>query len=278
MRVCSVCSAEFDGKSPARYCQVCAVMRRRQTRTESAARKRRASGAIHLGVSSIECADCGNHFVVHNASQKCCQSCAASRDRELTKARNARYIEKLPGPKKKNPEVAKRAQAKYLAANPGMAAERSRRYNEANRSAINEKSRLVSKTPERRAWRRSWEAGKRASDPKFSIDARMSTALKHAVAGKKAGRAWESIVGYTLSDLMLHLEAQFLPGMTWDNRGEWHIDHRTPKASFTYSDDADPQFKACWALSNLRPLWAFDNHSKGSKSESEYAEYLARAA
>jgi len=56
------------------------------------------------------------------------------------------------------------------------------------------------------------------------------------------------------------------PGMTRANYGtEWEIDHKIPLWSFDYSDIADPQFKKCWALDNLQPLWKGDNLKKGTK-------------
>jgi len=64
---------------------------------------------------------------------------------------------------------------------------------------------------------------------------------------------------------MRHLERQFLSGMSWGNRSEWHIDHIRPLASFSFEAVDDPDFKAAWALTNLRPLWGADNIRKGAK-------------
>lgn len=58
---------------------------------------------------------------------------------------------------------------------------------------------------------------------------------------------------------------QFLPGMSWDNMAEWHIDHILPLASFSYASASDPEFRAAWALTNLRPLWSAENMQKGAK-------------
>ena len=69
-------------------------------------------------------------------------------------------------------------------------------------------------------------------------------------------------------ELLAHFESLFTDDMSWDNMGEWHIDHIRPKASFNQEQLADPtseDFKKCWALNNLQPLWAKDNHSKGAK-------------
>ena len=59
----------------------------------------------------------------------------------------------------------------------------------------------------------------------------------------------------------------FQPGMSWDNYGKygWHVDHRIPVSSFNIiSYDCD-DFRKCWALENLQPLWAIDNIRKGNK-------------
>ena len=69
-------------------------------------------------------------------------------------------------------------------------------------------------------------------------------------------------LGYTLENLVQHLENQFVDGMTWENKGKWHIDHIRPVSSFNYNSMEDPGFKECWGLSNLRPLWAKDNLKK----------------
>lgn len=69
-------------------------------------------------------------------------------------------------------------------------------------------------------------------------------------------------MGWTMADLRSHLERQFHKGMSWDNYGKWQIDHITPVSSFKVASVYDDEFRACWALSNLRPLLAGDNASK----------------
>jgi hypothetical protein len=53
--------------------------------------------------------------------------------------------------------------------------------------------------------------------------------------------------------------------MTWDNYGQWHIDHIKPVALFEFDSTDDPGFRDCWTLDNLQPLWALDNLRKGNK-------------
>ena len=108
---------------------------------------------------------------------------------------------------------------------------------------------------------------KYASTHSGKINHMMSTGIGRSLGDLKAGRHWETIVGYTLAELMAHIEARFLPGMTWENRGlyGWHIDHIIPKAFFIFQSDKDVEFQYCWSLINLQPLWAHDNISKGNK-------------
>lgn len=59
------------------------------------------------------------------------------------------------------------------------------------------------------------------------------------------------------------LQAHFQPGMTWENIGEWHIDHHIPCAEFDLRDPE--QQKQCFHYTNLKPLWGVDNMRKGAK-------------
>lgn len=120
------------------------------------------------------------------------------------------------------------------------------------------------KNKDKRAAIRRRAMAKYRSTAKGTINNRMATAINRALRGSKNGRAWEVLVGYTLRDLKKHLEKQFADGMTWDKflKGEIHIDHKTPKSVFNYVNPEDDDFKKCWALSNLQPLWAADNMVK----------------
>jgi hypothetical protein len=104
-----------------------------------------------------------------------------------------------------------------------------------------------------------------SSDIKFKLSNRISALMRLTLGGAK-GDKWESIVGYSASDLKTHLERQFSSGMTWKNygrgHGRWQIDHIIPIAEFTFSSAADEGFPACWAMTNLRPLWAIENMAK----------------
>lgn len=83
--------------------------------------------------------------------------------------------------------------------------------------------------------------------------------------GTKAGRHWETLVDYTIDQLRNHLEKQFKPGMTWENYGQWHLDHKVPLSVHNFQSPEDIDFKQAWALKNLQPLWSIENIKKSNK-------------
>jgi len=77
-------------------------------------------------------------------------------------------------------------------------------------------------------------------------------------------KLWE-ILGYTYEEFVKHTEKRFQPGMTWGNHGEWEIDHIIPVAFFRFQSPEDVEFKMCWRLENLQPLWKHQNKQKSNK-------------
>lgn len=101
--------------------------------------------------------------------------------------------------------------------------------------------------------------------PKNRLRGRVTAMMNRCLSSGKAGRSWFELVDYSLDDLKRHIERQFTKGMSWENMGEWHIDHIVPVASFSFSSPEEPEFKACWSLANLRPMWAEENQRKSAK-------------
>lgn len=60
-----------------------------------------------------------------------------------------------------------------------------------------------------------------------------------------------------------YIEKKFKPGMTWQNHGQWHMDHIIPCSSFDLTDPE--QQKKCNHYSNLQPLWKHENLAKRDK-------------
>lgn len=88
---------------------------------------------------------------------------------------------------------------------------------------------------------------------------RMSKMIRRS---QKSGSAVKDM-GCSVEELKIHLESQFQEGMTWENYGEWHIDHIYPLSKFDLFD-REEFLKACH-YKNLQPLWSQDNLKKSNK-------------
>lgn len=114
----------------------------------------------------------------------------------------------------------------------------------------------------KRLYKREYDR-KMMQDPIHRLSNNIRGNMHHALKAKKAGRTWESLVGYTVEDLIKHLESKFVGNISWENYGSvWHVDHVVPKSWFKYESTDDPKFKECWALSNLQPKLKEENISK----------------
>jgi len=97
---------------------------------------------------------------------------------------------------------------------------------------------------------------------KAALRARIASALK----GYK-GFHMQELIGCSSGFLMNHLEEQFQSGMTWENHSKkgWHIDHIIPFVWFGNLLKAPEWQKVSCHWTNLRPVWAEQNLSKGGK-------------
>lgn len=69
------------------------------------------------------------------------------------------------------------------------------------------------------------------------------------------------IYGCSFDELKKHIELQFKEGMSWENRGEWHIDHIIPLVNAT----TEEELLKLNHYTNLRPLWAKENLTRSKK-------------
>ena len=86
------------------------------------------------------------------------------------------------------------------------------------------------------------------------------TRIYKALKGKDKSKTTKELIGCSIEELKKYLENQFVEGMTWENYGEWHVDHIKPCASFNFSNEYEQ--KECFNYTNLQPLWAIDNLRK----------------
>lgn len=186
------------------------------------------------------------------AGYKSTSDVRAWRERNLERSRSYGR-EKMRRRRAENPGKYSALARAYYYRNHEKVLERSRAYAKKNRAAINS-----------RAAKRLMALYR--TNPGFNLKMKVSARLRRMVFDK-AGRVTEAILGYTRKELVAHIERQFTKGMTWEKllKGQIHIDHIIPVSKFQYASVNDPDFKACWSLGNLRPLWAKDNLSKQDK-------------
>ena len=104
---------------------------------------------------------------------------------------------------------------------------------------------------------------KRNTNALYKLTCNLRSRIKDAIKRKSwyKNNYTTEILGCDFETVKKHLENQFIDGMNWDNHGRWHIDHIKPLAKATTQEEL---YKLCH-YTNLQPLWAFDNLSKGAK-------------
>jgi hypothetical protein len=114
-------------------------------------------------------------------------------------------------------------------------------------------------TPEKRkAWNNRYKTNIKLKLAVY-LRARINIAVRN---NNRAGSAVRDL-GCTIAEFKAYIEAKFTEGMSWDNYGKWHLDHKKPLALFDLSDRE--QFLAACHFSNFQPLWATENIAKSAK-------------
>jgi hypothetical protein len=106
---------------------------------------------------------------------------------------------------------------------------------------------------------------KTKEDPIYKIKKNLRRRILHAIKDNYKSDKTMNLIGCSIEEFMKYIETKFQVGMTWENHGVngWHIDHIVPCSSFDLREDK--QQKQCFHYTNLQPLWAKDNWSKGDK-------------
>lgn len=144
---------------------------------------------------------------------------------------------------------------------------RSAAYRARNRSTLNAKQLDYYKANKEKviAYQGRYISEKYKTDPLFAVRMVCRRRLLFALTkhGYKKSSKTETILGCSFVELIKHIESKFLPDMTWDNRGMfgWHIDHVVPLSSASSAEEIERLSH----YTNLQPLWAADNWSKGAK-------------
>lgn len=281
--ICARCETVSQKNSASqKFCKPCAREVERELSVKATKEKTallKSLGRPVLG-QEFPCADCAVILVRTGTRHVVCEDCAKKRKSaqdlryrtprraemaaKSLKWRNEHIEEALARSKKyrdANKEKLNAIDAAEYRANPEPSKQRAKAWYWKNREKV--LARMSSESG--RKYAREQMRKRLATEPQFKLHTNVSRAIRASVKDKKH-RSWESLLGFSLADLVKHIERQFLTGMNWSNhgkgKGKWHIDHIVPQVSFCFTSVHDADFKACWAITNLRPLWSTDNISK----------------
>lgn len=115
---------------------------------------------------------------------------------------------------------------------------------------------LVSKNSKQTSFRRK-------TNLECRIAANLRRRLNHIVRGKNKNGSAVKDLGCSVAELKIYIEKQFQLGMSWENYGEWHLDHIKPLSKFNLK--LRKSLLIACHYSNLQPLWKSDNISKGNR-------------
>ncbi len=179
------------------------------------------------------------------------------------------YYRKAYGLYHKNCKECYRAGIKlYSRNNKAKISDRKKLYYENNLDLIKARKKNHNIDSEgKRANRRLWENNKLKTDVEYRLRSYLRSRMRKALKSKKAskGGALKDMLGCSIEQLKTYIQDKFLPGMTWDNYGKWHIDHIHPLSKTNLSNPQE--LLRVMNFSNLQPLWAVDNIKKGAKIE-----------
>jgi len=157
---------------------------------------------------------------------------------------------------KKNKDKIRQYHKEYYEENKEYFSKKTKEYNEKNKDKIKE-------------YRKNYKCEHNKTPQKCMI-CKPNTYLVnlerrriHRLLNRKKDKHTTEYLGCNGKELYNHLEKQFKDGMTWENKGEWHIDHIRPCASFNL--ELEEEIMKCFHYTNLQPLWATDNLSKSNK-------------
>jgi hypothetical protein len=166
-------------------------------------------------------------------------------DKNKKKENSKKYYEK-------NKYIIKSKSKEYYEKNKELIKENSKEYYYKNKDKINEpserKREIRKRSYKKRKYQYIWREILRKTVTQLKLNKTQTTF---------------ELLGYTYDDLKSNIESKFKDGMTWENHGNWHIDHIIPISKFKEGTPAN----IVNDLKNLRPLWSKENIIRQNKIE-----------
>ena len=219
--------------------------------------------------SEIICAECGGSFIPKTInSTRCSKACISKYQYRRKKELDPDFLKKETERKRIHREANKdtinqKRKDKYHSDEEWRlaTAQRKKDQRKANPQPIRLRESLQKKKHRPRI--REYMRNRYNSNPEFRLAQVIRVRIRKAVKNKSNSSI--ELLGTTIEGCRAHLESLFQEGMGWHNHSEtgWHIDHIKPCASFDMTDPE--QQKLCFHYTNLQPLWAKENLSKGAR-------------
>jgi len=189
------------------------------------------------------CIECGKEFEAIGKNKICSQKCKRKRYKRYQKQYQKQWHSD-------HPEHSKQ----YYQNNSDKIKSRSKQYQQDNKELILE-------------YIKKYQNNRNKTDLKYKLTKTMGARIYRSLKGNKNGRGWESLVGYTMNDLIKRLKKTMPEGYTWQDYldAKLHIDHIIPVSVFNFTKPEHIDFKRCWALGNLQLLPAEENRKKYNK-------------
>lgn len=111
---------------------------------------------------------------------------------------------------------------------------------------------------------RERERNRYANDIEYRLAHILRRRINSAIKGTRKDSSVVDVLGCSIAEAVAHLTAQFRPGMSWEDRGSFHVDHKIPLSSYDLTDPV--QYAAANHYTNLQPLTPLENFSKGAKT------------
>ena len=108
-------------------------------------------------------------------------------------------------------------------------------------------------------------------NPNGAMERLLRARVLGALSGQDKACSTPELLGCSIEVCRKHLEDQFEDGMSWENHGEWHIDHRRPCASFDLVNEEEQRI--CFHHTNLQPMWGAENLSKNASFDEDSFEW-----
>jgi hypothetical protein len=173
-----------------------------------------------------------------------------------------------------NKETIKIQKSKYKQENKEKIKQRNKKYYESNKEYIKERNKNYyhlnknNDIPNRKWVNYKDSIYKKRKDRKntnslYKLTASIRTLISNSIRKNSYSKSEKTnkILGCSFEDFKIYIESLFKDNMSWDNYGDWHLDHKTP---ISWAETEEEIYELNH-YTNFQPLWKYDNLSKGNR-------------